>query len=209
MGSLPADIRRTGTLSLEDGKIIARQGNGQKVGEIVVGIDGVYFDGFEPIYCQRNDPPKLRLAARYDSGIGGGGCISFNRLRDDDRMEEMVMINCGSLDNPTDDRGQFRVLIRCSQDQQDWRVAYVATTHAIGKLWTGAAGWLGWLWKLNNVGDTPPDQIGRTSRMWSGDGLYMTQQQEDGNFVTYRLHEPFNESQAVAVWSAWTGKIEP
>ena len=46
-------------------------------------------------------------------------------------------------------------------------------------------------------------------RMWSNDGLFFTQQQDDGNFVSYRVNSPFNIGAApVALWSAWTGRIE-
>lgn len=206
MGSLPAEIRRTGRLTLtNDGRIEAHHDNGQKIGEIVVGIDGVYFDGFEPIFTQRNDPPKLRLAARYDSGVGGGGCISFNRLRPDDRMEEQVMINCGSLDNPVDDRGQFRVLIRCSDAAEDWKVAFVATTHELGRIWTGACNWLGWLWKLNNVGDQPPTSGPGSSsvgRFYTGGGSYCCIfNEEDGALVFYATHNSGDESTWTPLWA--------
>jgi hypothetical protein len=42
--------------------------------------------------------------------------------------------------------------------------------------------------------------------MWSPNGLYVTQQQDDGNFVTYRLSRPYDKgANPVAVWSAWSG----
>ena len=216
MGSLPAEIRRTGRLTLtNDGRIEAHHDNGQKIGEIVVGIDGVYFDGFEPIFCQRNDPSKLRLASRYDNdGDGLNGVISYNRLRSDDRMEERVMLQGGPVeDGRKGEMGQYRVAIRCSNDQQDWQTAFIATTHRLGRLWTGLCNSMGWLWKFANQGDQPPlyvENPNKIQRMWSVDGMHFTQQQDDGNFVTYHVDQAFNMSaNPRAVWSAWTGKIEP
>jgi len=44
--------------------------------------------------------------------------------------------------------------------------------------------------------------------MWAPSGLFFTQQQADGNFVTYRITTPFDKSaNPKAVWSAWTGFI--
>jgi hypothetical protein len=46
-------------------------------------------------------------------------------------------------------------------------------------------------------------------RMWAPDGLHFTQQQSDGNFVTYRTRVPYSiaPQDVTAVWSAWTGRI--
>ena len=50
---------------------------------------------------------------------------------------------------------------------------------------------------------------GRTDTMWAPNGLSFTQQQDDGNFVTYTTTVPFSKAgeHVKAVWSAWTGKI--
>lgn len=46
----------------------------------------------------------------------------------------------------------------------------------------------------------------RASDMWSPNGLMVTQQQDDGNFVTYRLSRPYDKgANPVPVWSAWSG----
>lgn len=161
MGSLMAQIKRTGTIRLsDDGRLICKQDNGQIIGEIVVGIDGVYFDGFEPIFCQRNDPSKLRLASRYDDGQDGlNGVISYNRLREDDRMEERVQLQGGPAEDwpghQFRDRGQFKVMILKTAGE-DWVNAFVATTAYLNRLWTGAANSLGWLYKFANSGEAPP-----------------------------------------------------
>ena len=48
----------------------------------------------------------------------------------------------------------------------------------------------------------------RVQRMWSSDGLFFTQQQDDGNFVSYRVNRPYDiTANPCALWSAWTGKI--
>lgn len=49
---------------------------------------------------------------------------------------------------------------------------------------------------------------GPVQRMWSSDGTYFTQQQDDGNFVSYAVDVPFDiGANPRALWSAWTGKI--
>lgn len=46
-------------------------------------------------------------------------------------------------------------------------------------------------------------------RMWSTDGLFFTQQQDDGNFVTYAVDAPYDiTANPRARWSAWTGKLD-
>jgi hypothetical protein len=47
-----------------------------------------------------------------------------------------------------------------------------------------------------------------TDTMWAPSGLYFTQQQADGNFVTYRALAPFDKANAQPVWSAWGGLIQ-
>lgn len=46
-----------------------------------------------------------------------------------------------------------------------------------------------------------------TDTMWAPNGLFFTQQQDDGNFVTYAASAPYSKANATPVWSAWTGKI--
>lgn len=47
-----------------------------------------------------------------------------------------------------------------------------------------------------------------TDTMWAPSGLVFTQQQDDGNFVTYRVTRPYDKSASpCAMWSAWTGYI--
>lgn len=48
---------------------------------------------------------------------------------------------------------------------------------------------------------------GITDTMWSPDGMSFTQQQSDGNFVTYGASVPFSKTNVMALWSAWTGFI--
>lgn len=207
MGSLMADIKRTGRLVLtSDGRIeiIQDRQDGRehvKIGELVVGIDGLYIDGVEPIFTQRNDPAKLRLAARYDDGKEGlSGVVSFNRLRSDDRMEERVMLQGGQAEDfpqsGVDDRGEFKIQVRRSAHPEDWGVGFVATTaHSIERwghrrLWTGAATLLGWLWKYANK---QPDDLqseavassAASSFMRSPNGRWDFECQDDGNFVVY------------------------
>jgi len=57
---------------------------------------------------------------------------------------------------------------------------------------------------ITGVNSSPKD----VNRMWSPDGLKFTQQQNDGNFVTYEVDVPFDiGANPIAKWSAWTGFI--
>lgn len=52
--------------------------------------------------------------------------------------------------------------------------------------------------------------VGPVTRMWAPDGLHFTQQQMDGNFVTYRTKVAWSIDplDVKAIWSAWTGRLE-
>lgn len=209
--SLQAGIKQTGYIQLEGGKLIAKQWDGSEIGRILVGIDGLYFDGFEPIFCQQGDPAKLRLASR---GGNVGGEVTFSRLRDDDKMEELVRISGERADATNNDVGQFRVSIRTGDapggGDYRWETVFIGTTAFLGKVWTGGASWLNWLWKFAAPGATPPENPARVSRTWSGDGLYLMQPQEDGNYVYYRLETPYNTANAVPVfdWLSLKAKLQ-
>lgn len=50
--------------------------------------------------------------------------------------------------------------------------------------------------------------LGVPDTMWAPTGLFFTQQQTDGNFVTYKVDVPFDKSaNPVALWSAFGGFI--
>src|SRR5262245_61087093 len=118
-------VKRTGTITLEDGMLICRDGSGDCIGRILIGAAGLYFDGLEPIAVQKNDPPKWRGACRYDDGSWKGGVIlSGNRLRDDDQLEENGYLRLANVEHPTgDDRGMFIVNLRCSENPEDMQTA--------------------------------------------------------------------------------------
>jgi hypothetical protein len=48
----------------------------------------------------------------------------------------------------------------------------------------------------------------RTDTIWAPDGLTFTQQQSDGNVVSYVVSRPFDKgANPKALWSSWTGKL--
>lgn len=208
----PCGIRKRGDISLEDGQLLCRF-EGREFGRILVGEDGLYFDGFEPIVCQLNDPPKIRLACRSLDGRNAGGEISGNRLRDgEDKMEELARLSLERANGTNNDRGQIRLSVRTgdvvsSNGDYEWRTAFVATTAYLGTLWTGAGNWLGWLWKFANPGETEPSAgSGRVSRFYSGDGRYCYNVQSDpteefphGRIVQYATNDSLDESTWTAV----------
>lgn len=193
MSSKQIGIRRTGTITLEDGMLIARQANGQEVCRILVGVDGLYVDGCEPIVCQKDDPPHLWLCSQYADGKGGGGAVGFGRIRPDNRMEVNTQINAGTQDNPTgNDAGMLRILVRRSADQNDFGVALVATTaYNGGRLWTGLCNFVGDLWKYANPGDDKPYGVGSThlTRFYSDTGKYMINFQSAGGDLSPIVYE--------------------
>lgn len=218
-------IRKTGTISLEDGMFVVRQGDGHLIGRILVGIDGLYFDGIEPIACQKGDPAKWRGAGRYEDGKGGGVVISGNRLRDDDRMEENGYLTIGSLDNPeADDRGMAKLMLRKSRDANDMGVAFVATTQYSEErfggrtIWTGLRNFVGGLWKyagsLDGPSSTAPDPapVPETPHtpaheLRHPDGVFWLVIQDDGNIVAYRNRVAFDYGTGVPYWNS--GTVDP
>lgn len=54
-----------------------------------------------------------------------------------------------------------------------------------------------------------PPVAATVTRMWAPNGMSFTQQQDDGNFVTYTTTVSFSiaPEHVTAVWSAWDGKL--
>lgn len=129
-----------------------------------------------------DDPPKLRLGCW--SGTGSLGCLSADLLGGDssnpDRHEQILIELRHDDDFPKD--GPFMPCIEAYF--QDVRVLRLTKTY------------------LELFGQ----RVGASDRMTSGNGRFVTIQQDDGNFVTYdRTLGPIGDATA-AVWSAWGGK---
>lgn len=57
------------------------------------------------------------------------------------------------------------------------------------------------------MGSAPPGIDGHPHAMWAPNGLWVTQQQDDGNFLTYELARAFDVGRFRAVWSRSGGDI--
>lgn len=142
------------------------------------------------------DAAKVRVGSRHVPGkSGGGGAYSFDVIEEvsegNHRTEAVVMVggfngSGGELGiciwngvEPITDPGQPKV-VEMRHNEIEFKVPIRAPNLAGG---------------------------GVTDTMWAPDGRTFTQQQSDGNFVTYTASAPWSKANATAVWSAWTGKI--
>lgn len=147
-----------------------------------------------------DDPPKVRLTSPCTEHGGGGGVISFNYSRqagvvcDGHNQTEVGMIR---VEQAEDVRGQvgntkaeFNFMLGDGSGVGD-------VVKPLAFVWNAITRSL-----LNLLG-------GNTDTMWAPSGVFFTQQQSDGNFVTYRVDKPFDKgANPRALWSAWTGFID-
>jgi len=144
-----------------------------------------------------DDPPKVRLTSPTYSHGGGGGAVSFNSSPESisfgDRQTEMAMIR---VEQAEDVRGQ----VANPKAEINFLLNDGGTTDA------NMQKPFAFVW--NTITQLRLAFVERTDTMWAPSGLFFTQQQADGNFVTYRITTPFDKSaNPKAVWSAWTGFI--
>lgn len=180
-------IPQRGRIELVDGKLLCRDHTGKLFGEVLIGPNRfLYVNGVELSLAQKGDPGKLRLVVEDETGQNSGGVISANRFRPGDPecvQEEIAQINLYS--EPGTFKGIIRMLVRVG-GENDWKNAFIASSQYLGRLWTGAANWIGWLGKEANPGDDPPRATdGRVLRIYDPTGRYFSQVQDDGNFVGY------------------------
>lgn len=161
-----------------------------KIADFRWGWIGTYDDNEIEIVSTISDPPKVRLAVqagKVESNLGG---VTFNIRRDDGRHEEYGYI-MGRL---TADKqaGAIYFATRGPGDSQAKERAYLDHTGAY--------------FRVPMIGSSA---VGVTDTMWAPGGLSFTQQQADGNFVTYVTSVPFSKAgeHVKAVWSAWTGRL--
>lgn len=163
----------------------------------------VALDGNELIVGSKvDDPAKLRGTSPITEHGGGGFAISFNMHRDFGRAVdghgqiEMGMIRCeqdegvrGQIGNP---KGEMNFMLNDGGGGEDGNMrkplAFVwnAITRSLLSLFGGA------------TSDT----------MWAPNGLSFTQQQDDGNFVTYRTIVPFSKApeHVTYIWQSGTAQ---
>lgn len=143
-----------------------------------------------------DDPPKHRLGVLARALRGRGlGCLTFNVVRDDGSEDEHVVIQ-----GKRTDQGGGELWVgakRAGGGSQDADMRELVTLTDQGL--TCAVP----IHAPNLASAGPPDT------MWAPNGLSFTQQQGDGNFVTYVTSVPWSKAgeHVRAVWSAWTGKL--
>lgn len=149
-----------------------------------------------------DDPPKLRLTSPTYSHGAGGGCVSYNRSTRagavcfGNDQQEMALDRVEQASdvrgNPSNLKAERNFLLNDGSSGAD---------SAMQKP-------LAFVWNLVTRNLLGLGGSGRTDTMWAPDGLHFTQQQSDGNFVTYEVTRPFDKSASPkALWSAWTGVI--
>lgn len=137
-----------------------------------------------------DDPPKLRLTSPFK----GGGYISFNfseesKVQWGSNQTEMGMIGVTKADGASLPAGELHFFLN-DGGREDKNMRRVAS----------------WIW--NKLTSATFSWGSRSDTIWAPNGLTFTQQQDDGNFVTYTVKAPFDKSAGPkAVWSAWTGFI--
>lgn len=169
----------------------------------------VGFEGNEQTVGSKvDDPAKVRITAPITTHGGGGGVISFNLHKAMGQVvlgggqTEMAMLrveqasDVRGTDSP---RAEFNFL--CNDGgtaDANMRKCLAFTYDGITAISPGIAASFRALGTGSGITDT----------MWAPNGLTFTQQQSDGNFVSYRVAQPFNKGASpCAMWSAWTGFI--
>lgn len=147
-----------------------------------------------------DDPPKVRITSKITQNGAGGGCISFNASRSysvcfGSDQDEMAI---DRVEQAQDVRGQTGNL----KAERNFMVNDGSGSHDGAMQKPFAFVWNALTRLRLNFGTYYPDT------MWAPNGLTFTQQQSDGNFVTYTVERPFDKgANPIPVWSAWTGKI--
>ena len=145
------------------------------------------------VISDNSDPPKVRCRAPAASGVKG--TYSFDTQRQDGRYEEIGWVmgkqDERSRDNPYDFTGQVDINVRryvpgTPDDPQFIKVLECK--------WDG----IHMRVPLIGVGASS----GQPDRMTSGNGRFVTVQQDDGNFVTYDRTRGEVGTPAAAVWAS-------
>jgi len=153
-------------------------------------------DNESTLVSTMDDPPKQRQGVQWQEGWGRSlGAQSFNHVRANGIEDEIVLIQ-GKMDDRyalgPEAAGEIRWDIKAPGVNNDAAMRGVMNAfHDQIRF---------------NVPISAPNLVGggvTPNFMDSPNGCYRTQQQNDGNFVTYHTCEmPWR-----AVWSAWTGQI--
>lgn len=164
-------------------------------------IGWVGFEGNElTVGSKIDDPAKVRLTAPITEHGGGGGVISFNyspagRAVDGHQQTEVGMIR---VEQAEDVRGTSSTKAELNFMLADGGKEDSNMRKPLAFIWCAITKSL-----LSMFGGSAP-----TDTMWAPSGLFFTQQQADGNFVTYEVERPYDKTASPkALWSAWTGPI--
>ena len=155
-------------------------------------------DNETSLVSTKDDPPKHRQGLKWQEGWGRSlGAQSFNHVRPNGTEDEIVLIQ-GKMD----DRFAFG-----PEAAGEWRLDIKAPGPNVDANMRGVMNAFHDKIQFNVPISAPNLQGGGTvpNFMDSPNGCFRTQQQDDGNFVTY---DKCRGPQWIAVWSAWTGRIQ-
>lgn len=154
----------------------------------------------------QGDAAFMRVGSpRVPGGAGGGGGFAFDRLEAGKDPTQSVRTNIGMWTGSQAPDGSVEIVLHAlkqhglSVDADMLKLIRVVTGE------TPQASSIEFLVPIKGPAPTP---AGVTDTMWSPDGMSFTQQQSDGNFVTYGASVPFSKANVRALWSAWTGFIQ-
>lgn len=201
------DLPKDGAVEIRDGVVYFTR-NGQPFGRLLVGPDGVTFDGIEVAIAQEGDPAALTLMTRGNRGCGK---LSFKEVRGDARGEEVAFIRGALAEDAVpgtgDYRGQVEMAIRPTPDKEP-ELVFIGTTHATAprRIWTGSRNFVGPLRGFAYPGDSPPPWTpqGVVWELRNPDGVHWCVQQADGNFVGYRNRVVFDYGTGEPVFDWFT-----
>lgn len=170
-------------------------------------------DNETSLVSTKNDPPKHRQGVQRPSGSGWGrsmGCHSWNWVRPDREEEEIALLQGkveGSDEYPHDPDVRYPFEALAGELRLDLRAPGDASDHGMKPVFRMFHDHVRFAVPVSapNFGAGVPDTS--ICRMWAPDGMTFTQQQSDGNFVSYRASTPFSIANATPLWSAWTGKL--
>lgn len=159
-------------------------------------------------FCQDSkilDAAELRIGSPAAPGqSGGGGKLSIDVLLpetdDDGRHKRRAIVELRGGEGSLGAEVKLGVLKQGGEtsdaDMKDIFQYHAALNH------------LEFLVPISAPNLGPP-VAATVTRMWAPNGMSFTQQQDDGNFVTYTTTVSYSiaPEHVTAVWSAWTGKL--
>ena len=151
-------------------------------------------------FCQDSkiqDAAEARVGSPSGPGSGGGGKYSFDVLPNGVSGPRREIASMMAGEGAYGAEWKLVLLKKGGQTTDADQITVIQATAAELEFLVPVKG------LTTGTGESHP------VRMWAPNGLSFTQQQDDGNFVTYTTTVAFSVApeHVKAVWSAWTGRI--